>query len=136
MSSARPGAVGIGVDILALPRFEAFLARSQASLGEIFTQQELTSAAGDGRRALYLATRWALKEAVLKALGTGWGSGVEWTDVEALGELCRPRITLRGSARQAADAGGGQRAVGSAASSGDSVIAMVALMPDHHRSAQ
>jgi holo-[acyl-carrier protein] synthase len=126
----------VGIDVLALPRFAAFLTRNQDSLGDVFTRRELMSAdSRHGRRVLYLATRWALKEAVLKALGTGWARGVQWTDVEAAGELFRPRIVLRGGARQAAEQSGAHAVVGSAASSGDSVIAIAALVPRDRRAA-
>jgi holo-[acyl-carrier protein] synthase len=120
---------GVGIDFVELDRFEAFVIRNQESLGEIFTRRELACADGDGQRVLYLATRWALKEAVLKALGTGWGSEVEWRDVEALGDLFRPRVTLRGGARRMAEGTGAAHAIASAASSGDCVIAMAALVP-------
>jgi len=118
---------GIGIDVLELPRFRVFLTRNAGSLEEIFTQAELSAAATDGRRDLFLATRWALKEAVLKALGTGWGAGVEWTDVEVVGALSRPQIRLHGAAREAAEKSGAGGAVGSTSSSSDSVIALVAL---------
>jgi holo-[acyl-carrier protein] synthase len=129
MPIAGGEADGVGIDFVELDRFEAFVIRNEESLGEIFTRRELAQADGDGRRVLYLATRWALKEAVLKALGTGWGSEVEWRDVEVLGDLFRPRITLRGVARQLADGTGAAHAMASAASSGDCVIAMAALIP-------
>lgn len=118
---------GIGVDILELSRFGVFLARSTGLLGEVFTQAELSAAASHGRGDLFLATRWTLKEAVLKALGTGWGGGVEWTDVEAVGDLFEPRIVLHGSARHAAQRRGAHLAVGSTTTSGDTVMALVVL---------
>jgi holo-[acyl-carrier protein] synthase len=123
-----PEVCGIGIDILELSRFRAFLARSTGLLGEIFTQAELSAAASQARGDLFLATRWALKEAVLKALGTGWGGNIEWRDVEAVGGLFGPRIVLHGSARQVAQRHGAHRAVGSAASSGGTVMALVVLV--------
>jgi holo-[acyl-carrier protein] synthase len=127
-----PDVRGIGIDVLDVARFEVFLARHEGRLKEIFTPAELSAAACDGRRDLYLATRWALKEAVLKALGTGWGRGVEWTDVEVVGGLFDPRIVLRGSARQAAGRSGSRGAVGSASSSEGTLIAVAALTSAGH----
>jgi holo-[acyl-carrier protein] synthase len=130
------GGVGsIGVDILELDRFNAFLARNEEHLCEIFTRQELAAADAGRQRNLYLATRWALKEAVLKALGTGWGGDVEWTDVEAVGALFEPRIVLRGAAKRAAERSGVSCAIGSASSSAGTVLALAALTPagDSHR---
>jgi holo-[acyl-carrier protein] synthase len=123
---------GIGIDVLELSRFHAFLARNEEHLSEIFTRRELTAADASRRRDLYLATRWALKEAVLKALGTGWEGDVEWTDVEAVGGLFEPRIVLRGVAKQVAEQSGASRAVASASSGGDCVMALVALTAIGH----
>ena len=123
------GACGLGIDILELARFSDFLVRNEEQLTEIFTQGELLAADDDGRRELYLATRWALKEAVLKALGTGWGRHVEWTDVEAVGDAFGPRIVLHGAAEKAATGSGTPRALGSASASGGTIIAMAVLAP-------
>ncbi len=120
--------LGIGVDLVDVPRFAEFLRRNQLYLGEVFTGGELAAAEAE-RRDLYLASRWALKEAALKALGTGWGSGVQFTDVEALGGLCAPRIILHGRAQQVADEAGSSSVTGSTGWAGESVIAIVVLSP-------
>ncbi len=45
--------------------------------------------------AIRLSGRFAAKEAVMKALGTGWRGGVEWTHIEVLADpLGRPLVTL------------------------------------------
>ena len=52
----------------------------------------------------HFAGRWAAKEAVLKALGTGWRKGISWRDVEIRNEPGgRPIVLLHGGAKQAAD---------------------------------
>lgn len=120
--------LGIGVDLVDVPRFAEFLRRNQPYLGEVFTRRELAAAEAE-HRDLYLATRWALKEAALKALGTGWGSGVQFTDVEALGDLSAPHISLHGRAQQIADEAGSSSVTGSTGCAGESVIAIVVLSP-------
>ena len=46
-----------------------------------------------------MAARFAVKEAVLKAIGTGWGKGVRWTDVEVVADReHRPTVRLAGAA--------------------------------------
>lgn len=120
---------GMGIDVLELARFSDFLLRNEEQLTEVFTQGELSAAAADGRTELYLATRWALKEAVFKALGTGWGEDLEWTDVEAVGDAFGPRIVLHGAAEEAAARSRTPRALGSASASGGTVIAMAVLAP-------
>jgi len=119
---------GIGVDILELTRFSEFLERNDTHLSDVFTPHELSAAVADGRRTLYLATRWALKEAVLKAIGTGWGQHVDWTDVEAVGDAFAPRILLHGAAEAAAAQGGTAQALGSAAATGDTVVATAVVI--------
>ena len=55
-----------------------------AFLNRYFTESELV-AAGDGVNLVEkLASRFAVKEAILKALGVGWGDGIAFTDVEVV----------------------------------------------------
>jgi len=122
-SAPNDSCMGVGVDLVALGRFAEFVQRNEPYLREVFTRQEL-AAAEAARRDLYLASRWALKEAVLKALGTGWGSGVQWTDVEAVGDLSAPRITLHGRAKRIADGDGRASVVGTIGWAGECVIAI------------
>lgn len=111
-----------------LPRFSAFLRRHEARLEEIFTPEELAAAGALRRRELYLATRWALKEAVLKALGTGWGAGAQWVEVEATGATFRPRVVLHGGAREIAARHGKCMVFAATACADDCVVAMVVLV--------
>jgi holo-[acyl-carrier protein] synthase len=46
----------------------------------------LVPADESGNRLEKLASRFAIKEAVLKALGTGWGDGIAFTDVEVVSQ--------------------------------------------------
>jgi len=86
-----------GVDIIEIARLEQSIARhGERFLNRIFTPQEQAYCAG---RAASLAGRFAVKEAVAKALGTGIGD-VGWTDVEILGgENGRPQLHLHGQAQ-------------------------------------
>jgi holo-[acyl-carrier protein] synthase len=121
------GVVGLGVDLVELPRFAAFLRRHGSDLGEVFTARELELAELSRRREVYLATRWALKEAVLKAVGTGWGRGIGWTEVESLGGLYSPEVRLHGVAARLAGGRGGGRAKGTVSVAGEVVVAMAML---------
>lgn len=59
------------------------------------------------RRAEHYAARFAAKEAVLKALGTGWRNGIAWTDVRVLRQPSgRPDVQLGGRAAEIAEQGG------------------------------
>lgn len=79
--------VAHGVDVVDTADF-ARLINNQASdyLDRYFTAAELTTADGGGDRAEKLASRFAVKEAVLKALGKGWGDGIAFTDVEVVSQ--------------------------------------------------
>lgn len=82
---SRGMAVGHGVDLVDIQDFSRLLDEPAVNyIHQYFTEKELT-AAGDGvTRTQRLAGRFAVKEAVMKALGVGWGSGVMYTDVEVV----------------------------------------------------
>jgi len=98
--------LGHGIDLTDVSRMERLLARfGSAALERQFTELERREAPGSGRaRASYFAGRFAAKEAVLKALGTGFARGVAFTDVEvARAPGGAPRVKLRGQAAAVAD---------------------------------
>jgi holo-[acyl-carrier protein] synthase len=77
--------VGHGVDIVELTDFSRLLKEpARAFLNRHFTENELTDAGTGATQAEKLAGRFALKEAVMKALGVGWGDGIAFTDVEVV----------------------------------------------------
>ena len=81
--------VGIGVDIVDIPRFERSLVRTPRLLDRLFT------AAERGLKPHSLAARYAAKEALIKALGGS--DGVHWTDIEVASEPAgRPVFSLSG----------------------------------------
>jgi holo-[acyl-carrier protein] synthase len=90
--------IGHGVDIVDLADFEALLVTGgQHFVGRCFTEHE-RQYAGDGPNRIFrLAARFAAKEAVLKALGTGWTDGITWKDVEIIHERSgAPSVTVSG----------------------------------------
>jgi holo-[acyl-carrier protein] synthase len=91
-----PGSLQVGVDMVEVGR----IARSVAQWGERFLQRVYTDAeqAYCGRRAQQLAGRFAAKEAVSKALGTGVGA-LRWRDIEVLPDhQGKPAVILHGHA--------------------------------------
>ncbi len=69
-----------------------------SSSGEIFTAQELEYCESKRRSSEHLAARFAAKEAVLKALGTGIIQRMRWTDVEVVNDARgRPQMNLNGA---------------------------------------
>ncbi|RMG85025.1 MAG: holo-ACP synthase [Candidatus Dadabacteria bacterium] len=101
---------GVGSDLVEIRRIAAALERH----GERFLRRVFRP--GEERRdgtvlpPESLAARFAAKEAVLKALGTGWSAGVRWTDVEITGGRGQPpAVRLHGQALRRAEALGGAR---------------------------
>lgn len=94
--------LGHGVDLVEVAR----VGRSVERFGDRFLERVFTEAeriyAGDGpRRDEHLAARFAAKEAVFKALGTGWAQGAGWKDIEVVREASgRPALVLHGKARE------------------------------------
>lgn len=89
-----------GVDLVEVERIEKAIERNgRRFLDRIFTVGEQATCAGDVRR---LAGRFAVKEAVAKALGTGIGD-VKWVEIEvATDEIGRPHLQLHGNAAERA----------------------------------
>lgn len=72
-----------GIDIVEISEFERLLQEPTADMARrCFTQHELEKAGEGHQRTERLAARFAAKEAVLKALGTGWVTGISWKDIE------------------------------------------------------
>ena len=97
--------VGIGLDVTRVERLEQLLERhGNRTLERLFTAAEQTLARGRADRTRHLAGRLAAKEAVMKVLGTGWGKGVGWKDIEIHATPDGPpRVELHGEAARYAE---------------------------------
>lgn len=97
--------VGHGVDLVHLPAFQKTLDNSETSFSSrSFTESEIASFGEGINRTQKIAGRFAAKEAVLKALGTGFGNGIAFTDIvieRVAGNP--PTVSLRGGAAKMAD---------------------------------
>lgn len=96
------GVVGIGTDIIECDRIEQMLAKhGDVFLARVYTAGEIEYCSGRKAAIQHYAGRWAAKEAVLKALGTGWAHGIQWTDVEVVNQQGgKPNIVLTGVAKE------------------------------------
>ncbi|MFT4220535.1 MAG: holo-ACP synthase [Microbacterium sp.] len=91
--------LGIGVDLVDIPRFERSLSRTPRLLPRLFSPAERLL------RPRSLAARYAAKEALIKALGGS--DDVHWTEIEIVSEPSgRPRFALSGSTAAAVAARG------------------------------
>lgn len=99
MSASRPpeARYRVGVDIVPVARVERLATENPGILETVFTDRERAYCLGKRRQYEHLAARFAGKEAVLKAFGTGMGQRMRWTDVEIVNTvLGRPRVHLHG----------------------------------------
>ncbi len=96
--------VGIGVDATEIARIVAIYERnSESFLARVYTPREREYCMAKKNFGESLAARWAAKEAVMKALGTGWAKGVAWNDIETINlPSGAPAIELKGGALQVA----------------------------------
>lgn len=94
---------GLGVDIVEIDRMEKILARTPRFAFRVFTEGERAYCEAHHKPAAHYATHFAAKEAVLKALGTGFSEGIGFTDVEVThDEKGRPVPLLHARAAQVA----------------------------------
>ena len=95
--------IGVGTDIADCAQMRTKIDRSgEPFLERVFTAAEIAYCRSyPADPVARFCGRWAAKEAVLKALGTGWSGGIAWTDVEIVNEASgRPRVRLAGGAAE------------------------------------
>jgi holo-[acyl-carrier protein] synthase len=97
--------VGMGIDIAEVPRIKAVIeAQKERFLRRVYTREEVAYCEHFKNKYERYAGRFAVKEAAMKALGTGWSCGVRWVDVEVVRQRGgRPTLSLKGEARKIAD---------------------------------
>jgi holo-[acyl-carrier protein] synthase len=94
--------VGLGIDVAEVKRIQAVIvAQGERFLRRVYTQDEVAYC----EKFKNKYERFAVKEAAMKALGTGWSHGVRWVDVEVVRvKGGRPTLALKGEAKKIADA--------------------------------
>jgi holo-[acyl-carrier protein] synthase len=97
--------VGVGVDIIEVERIERALTRTVTGTRfrqRVFTEAEVAYCESRGRsRYQSYAARFAAKEALMKAMGTGWNRNVGWSEIEVVRRRGHaPEITLHGKTAQ------------------------------------
>lgn len=98
--------VGHGVDIVPVPRIERML-RDHADrfLQRVFAPDEVAGLLGTRRCAQRLASRFAAKEATVKAMGTGFTAGIALSQIAVVSDPAgRPTLRLTGRAADVAAA--------------------------------
>jgi holo-[acyl-carrier protein] synthase len=96
--------LGIGTDIVECPRIGKMIEQhGELFLRRVYTEREIRYCQARKHAIEHFAGRWAAKEAILKALGTGRSRGIAWTHVEVRnGPDGCPRVMVCGAAREIA----------------------------------
>jgi holo-[acyl-carrier protein] synthase len=97
--------IGIGTDIVNIERIEKSISGKARDkfIARIFTNYEQDQIKGKANEAAFFAKRFAAKEALVKALGTGIRGGIFWTDIEVRNnDLGKPELFLSGEAHKTA----------------------------------
>ncbi len=124
--------VGVGVDIIEIRRIKSALDKGEGFLQRIFTSEEIEYLKGRNLRPEYIAGRFAAKEAVSKALGTGF-RGFEFKDIIIESTtLGKPIVVLKGKAKLIAEKQGEYNLHLSISHGEDSAIAYAVLEVNSH----
>jgi holo-[acyl-carrier protein] synthase len=121
--------IGTGVDVVDIARIRRVLEKSENRfISRVFTPAEQQFCNGHRDPAPHYSVRFAAKEALFKALGTGWAKGVTWLDVEVLREQQEaPVLRLYGEAQRLSASMGAHKAHLSLSHSDQWAVAMVIL---------
>jgi holo-[acyl-carrier protein] synthase len=96
--------VGIGTDIIECPRIGKMVENhGELFLRRVYTDREIRYCQSRRHAIEHFAGLWAAKEAIMKALGTGWSQGLSWTDIEVRqGRNGQARVLVCGMAKDEA----------------------------------
>lgn len=121
--------VAMGIDLVEISRLrEVFARRGDRFRRRVFTAPEIAYCESRTAKMESYAARFAAKEAAMKALGTGWGDGVGWRDIEVLRSPTGvPELRFYGRALERLNELGARRAHLSLTHARDLAIAQVIL---------
>ncbi len=119
-----------GIDLVDCTRVQELVDKhGQRFLDRVFTPAEQQYSQRHRLQVERLSGRFAVKEAVMKMLGTGWQNGIAWTDIEVVNDpLGRPEVKLSGKVSEVAkDLGIEQVSVSITHTKGLAVASAIAL---------
>ena len=100
-----PELIGLGTDITECLRIARMIERhGELFINRVYTPEEIKYCQSRKQATQHYTGRWAAKEAILKALGTGWRKGISWRDIEIRNEPGgRPVVAVRGGVKEAVE---------------------------------
>lgn len=126
--------IGVGVDVVNIPRIQAMAERwRERFLGRVYTEAERRLIHRRPAPYASMAGRFAAKEAILKALGTGWSAGISWREIEVLNDRTgQPIAQVSGRTSALMDEAGVTQIHVSLAHDTDYAVAHAILSGDDH----
>lgn len=92
---------GTGIDIIEVERIRNVLERDTGFRDKIFTPEEIRYCESKKNKYQHYAARFSAKEALMKAIGTGWRFGIRFADIEVFhNDLGQPQIRVSGKANE------------------------------------
>ena len=92
---------GTGIDIIEVERIRNVLERDTGFRDKIFTPEEIRYCESKKNKYQHYAARFSAKEALMKAIGTGWRFGIRFADIEVFhNDLEQPQIKVSGKANE------------------------------------
>jgi holo-[acyl-carrier protein] synthase len=96
---------GIGFDLIEVSRFDGHSEESDGLVQKLFTAREIEYCSKHRTQSQNYAARFAAKEALLKALGTGLREGFSWQEIEIRNDdLGKPGLSLHGKVQEFVEA--------------------------------
>ena len=94
--------IGLGIDIIEIDRIKISIDKyGEKFLSKIFTPAEINYCQSKANKFQHFAARFAAKEAVYKALATGWQEVLSWQDIEILNEPTgMPQVSMGGRLKE------------------------------------
>jgi len=93
---------GIGIDIVNIERISRLMTRwGKTFLKRVYTEREISWCHQKSHPSECFATRFAAKEAFLKAIGSGLRNGIQWTDIEVENDpMGKPLLSIHRKAKE------------------------------------
>jgi holo-[acyl-carrier protein] synthase len=93
--------IGLGTDITECLRIARMIDRhGELFIERVYTPEEIIYCQNRKQSTQHFTGRWAAKEAILKAIGTGWRKGISWRDMDVRNNnLGKPVVVVRGGVR-------------------------------------
>ncbi len=119
---------GIGTDIIEIGSIQKSMEQSNRFAQRVFTEKEIHYCESKPNKYQHYAARFAAKEALMKAMKTGWNNGIQWKQIEVINHPGgAPALNVTGKAKEQLDKAGITTIDVSLSHSGQYAIAVVCI---------